>query len=97
MALYSVKSERLFCDQLQWNLLWMWFLDREVEEGSWNHWVFAKNSGRVLSRKVAALFFPGCLRPEPGGGLGEQCSIQRGRDTHWSLGLDEELCAQGWG
>jgi transposase len=57
MALYSVRSERRFCDQLQWNLLWMWFLDREVEEGSWNHSVFAKNSERVLSREVAALFF----------------------------------------
>jgi transposase len=52
-----VRSERRFCDQLQWNLLWMWFLDREVEEGSWNHSVFAKNSERVLSREVAALFF----------------------------------------
>ncbi len=57
MALYSVRSERRFCDQLQWNLLWMWFLDREVEEGSWNHSVFAKNSERVLSREVAVLFF----------------------------------------
>jgi hypothetical protein len=35
----------------------MWFLDREVEEGSWNHSVFAKNSERVLSREVAVLFF----------------------------------------
>jgi transposase len=57
MALYSVRSERRFCDQLQWNILWMWFLDREVEEGSWNHSVFAKNSERVLSREVAVLFF----------------------------------------
>jgi hypothetical protein len=57
MALYSVRSERLFCDQLQGKLFWMWFLDREVEEGSWNHSVFAKNLERVLSRAVAVLFF----------------------------------------
>ncbi len=28
-ALYSVRSERLFCEQLSYNLLWLWFLDRE--------------------------------------------------------------------
>ncbi len=33
-ALYSVRSERLFCEQLGYNLLWLWFLDREFNEGS---------------------------------------------------------------
>src|SRR6266550_2385615 len=41
-ALYSVRSERLFCEQLGYNLLWLWFLDREFHEGSFNHSVFAK-------------------------------------------------------
>jgi transposase len=31
-ALYSVRSERLFCEQLGYNLLWLWFLDREFSE-----------------------------------------------------------------
>jgi transposase len=31
-ALYSVRSERLFCEQLGYNLLWLWFLDRELTE-----------------------------------------------------------------
>jgi transposase len=56
-ALYSVRSERLFCEQLGYNLLWLWFLDREFREGSFNHSVFAKNYGRVLSADVAKLFF----------------------------------------
>jgi transposase len=56
-ALYSVRSERLFCDQLGYNLLWLWFLDREFGEGSFNHSVFAKNYDRVLSADVAKLFF----------------------------------------
>jgi transposase len=56
-ALYSVRSERLFCDQLGYNLLWLWFLDREFSEGSFNHSVFAKNYDRVLSADVAKLFF----------------------------------------
>ncbi len=57
MALYSVRSERLFCEQLGYNLLWLWFLDRELAEGSFNHSVFAKNYQRLLSAEVARRFF----------------------------------------
>lgn len=56
-ALYSVRSERLFCEQLGYNLLWLWFLDREFHEGSFDHSIFAKNYERVLSADVAKLFF----------------------------------------
>jgi Transposase domain (DUF772)/Transposase DDE domain len=56
-ALYTVRSERLFCEQLGYNLLWLWFLDRELGEGSFDHSVFAKNYDRVLSADVAKLFF----------------------------------------
>lgn len=57
MALYSVRSERLFCEQLGYNLLWLWFMDRSVEEGSFDHSVFAKNYSRVLNEQIAGLFF----------------------------------------
>jgi len=56
-ALYSVRSERLFCEQLGYNLLWLWFLDRELAEGSFDHSIFAKNYERVLSAEAARLFF----------------------------------------
>jgi len=56
-ALYSVRSERLFCEQLGYNLLWLWFLDREFHEGRFDHSIFAKNYERVLSADVAKLFF----------------------------------------
>jgi len=56
-ALFTIRSERLFCEQLGYNLLWLWFLDREFSEGSFNHSVFAKNYDRVLSADVAKLFF----------------------------------------
>ena len=57
MALYSVRSERLFCEQLAYNLLWLWFLDRELDEGSFDATVFTHNYQRVLSAEVAKLFF----------------------------------------
>ena len=56
-ALYTVRSERLFCEELGYNLLWLWFLDREFSQGSFDHSVFAKNYERVLSADVAKLFF----------------------------------------
>ena len=42
-ALYTVRRERLFCEQLGYHLLWLWFLDREFAEGRFDHRVCAKN------------------------------------------------------
>ena len=56
-ALYSVRSERLCCEQLAYNLLGRWFLDREFAEGSFDHSVFAKNHDRLLNSDAARLFF----------------------------------------
>lgn len=57
MALYSVRSERSYCEQLGYNLLWLWFLDRELDEGSFDPTVFSHNSERVLSAEAAKAFF----------------------------------------
>jgi transposase len=37
MAFYSVRSDRLFCEQLDYNLLFRWFLDMDMVEGSLDH------------------------------------------------------------
>lgn len=34
MALYSIRSDRLFCEQLDYNMLFRWFLDMNLEEPS---------------------------------------------------------------
>ena len=57
MALHSVRSERMFCEQLGYNLLWLWFLDRKVDEASFDHSVFSKNYERLLNETVAGVFF----------------------------------------
>jgi transposase len=43
MALYTVRSERLFCEQLDYNLLFRWFLDMDMVEQSFVPTVFTKN------------------------------------------------------
>jgi len=37
IALYSVRSDRLFCELLDYNMLFRWFLDMELEEASFDH------------------------------------------------------------
>jgi hypothetical protein len=44
MALHTARSERLFCDQLDYNLLFRWFLDMGIEDPSFDHSTFSQNS-----------------------------------------------------
>ena len=57
MAFYTVRSERMFCEQLDYNLLFRWFLDMNTVEDSFDHSSFAKNKARLMEHEVAWLFF----------------------------------------
>ena len=57
MALYTVRSERLFCEQLDYNILLRWFLDMNMEEPSFDHSTFSKNRERLIAHEVAKEFF----------------------------------------
>src|SRR4051812_20111965 len=57
MALYTVRSERQFCEQLDYNLLFRWFLDMDMVEESFVPTVFTKNRDRLLAHDVAGEFF----------------------------------------
>ncbi len=54
---YSVRSERLLMEQLDYNLLFRWFVGLEIDEPVWNHAVFSKNRERLLNQEVAQRFF----------------------------------------
>jgi integrase/transposase len=54
---YSVRSERMLMEQLQYNLLFRWFVGMEMNEGVWNHAVFSKNRERLLNEEIAESFF----------------------------------------
>jgi hypothetical protein len=56
MALYTVRSERMFCEQLDYNLLFRWFLDMDVAEPSFDHSSFSRNRARLLEQDVACEF-----------------------------------------
>jgi len=56
-AFYSIRSERLLTEQLEYNLLFRWFVGLEIDDGVWNHAVFSKNRERLLNQEMAQLFF----------------------------------------
>lgn len=54
---YSVRSERMLMEQMNYNLLFRWFVGLELDEPVWNHAVFSKNRDRILNQEVARQFF----------------------------------------
>ena len=54
---YSVRSERLLVEQIDYNLLFRWFVGLGMDDAMWNHAVFSKNRDRLLTSEVAQQFF----------------------------------------
>ena len=54
---YSVRSERLLVEQIDYNLLFRWFVGLGMDDAVWNHAVFSKNRDRLLTSDVAQRFF----------------------------------------
>lgn len=56
-CLYSVRSERLLMEQLDYNLLFRWFVGLNMDDPVWDFTVFSKNRERLLKAEVARAFF----------------------------------------
>jgi len=69
ISLYSVRSERAFCEELDFHLLYRWFLDMSLMEPSFDPTVFTKNRTRLLEHAVARQFFDAVVRAADGLGL----------------------------
>jgi transposase len=54
---FSIRSERLLVEQIDYNLLFRWFVGLGMDDGVWNHAVFSKNRDRLLNSEVAQRFF----------------------------------------
>jgi transposase len=55
--LYTVRSERMLMEQLDYNLLFRWFVGLSMDDEVWDATVFTKNRDRLLEADVARLFF----------------------------------------
>jgi len=59
--LYSIRSERLLMEQLDYNLLFRWFVGLNMDDAIWVPTVFSKNRDRLLEGAVAQAFFEAVL------------------------------------
>src|SRR5438874_7545918 len=56
-VLYTIRSERLLMEQLDYNLLFRWFVGMDMDEPIWAPTVFSKNRDRLLNQEIARSFF----------------------------------------
>ena len=73
---YSIRSERLLMEQLDYNLLFRWFVGLEMDDAVWNHAVFSKNRDRLLNQEVARTLLPA--------GAGEAQGRCRTNTSRWT-------------
>jgi transposase len=57
MAMYSIRSERAFCERLNYDMLFKWFLDLAIDDRAFDATTFTKNRQRLLDHQIADRFF----------------------------------------
>jgi len=60
-ALYTIRSERQLMEQLEYNLLFRWFVGVGMDDAVWSASTFSKNRDRLLDGDIAAAFFDAIL------------------------------------
>ena len=61
-AFYSIRSERQLMEQLDFNLLYLWFVGLGIDDGVWDASTFCKNRDRLLEAEIAAKFLTGIIK-----------------------------------
>jgi len=56
-VLYSIRSERMLMEQLDYNLLFRWFVGLSMDDEVWDHSTFSKNRERLLDAEIVGKFF----------------------------------------
>jgi transposase len=90
---YSVRSERMLIEQLQYNLLFRWFVGMEMDEAVWNHAVYSKNRERLLNEEVAETFFQRVLDRARPFAVGKWRGLRLGRKASPALSDIYDLSA----
>jgi transposase len=56
-VLYGIRSERLLCEQLGYNMLYRWFVGLSMDEAAWDHSTYTKNRDRLIEHEVVRALF----------------------------------------
>ena len=81
-VLYSIRSERLLVEQLDYNLLFRWFVGLSVDEPVWDHSSFTKNRDRLIEAGVARKLLRRVGTKSSARGVALERALQRGWHPH---------------
>ena len=95
MALYSIRSERAFCERLNYDLLFKWFLDMRIDQPAFDATTFTKNRERLLDHEVADEFFAAVVDQAKLRRYLSSGALLRRRHPVGGVGVTQELQAQG--
>ena len=93
MVLYSVRSERQLMEQLDYNLLFRWFVGLEMDDAVWDVTVFTKNRERLIAGEVSQQLLAAVLGGA-GAAVAERRALHGGRDADRGMGQSAELCGE---
>ena len=94
MAMYSIRSERAFCERLNYDLLFKWFLDMRIDQPAFDATTFTKNRQRLLEHEVADEFFAAVVRQAKLRRYVVVGPLLRRRDPVQGVGVAQELQTQ---
>lgn len=80
-VLYSIRSERLLMEQLDYNMLFRWFVGLSIDDEVWDHSTFSKNRDQLIGSEVATEFFPSGPRSGTRKGTVVRRALHCGRDV----------------
>jgi len=95
IALYSVRSERQFCERLDYDLLFRFFMDMNLDDPSWDATTFTKNRDRLVQHDVARHLFLGGSTAGQGGRADVGRAFHRRRNADRGVGQSEDLPQEG--
>jgi transposase len=80
---YTIRSERLLMEQLDYNLLFRWFVGMDTDEPIWAPTVFSKNRDRPLNQEIARSFLRRVLERAQGLMSDEHFTVEK--RTTWAI------------
>ena len=94
-ALYTIRSERLLMEEIDYSVLFRWFIGLSMDDPIWSPTTFSKNRDRLLESDIASAFFDARARSGARRGSDVRRTLHRRRHLAGSLGESEEFPAQG--
>jgi transposase len=95
-AFYSIRSERLLMEQMDYNLLFRWFVGLEMDDRVWDHAVFSKNRDRLLNQEMAQRFFTRVKEPAMGLMSDEHFTVDGTLLQAWASQKSFQRKEKGW-